>query len=228
MSAYNINTLLYLLKSISMLKILLDHTTLPQNDLRIRAESIFKKMNNQSDYATFQDLTTVLGGMIPPYIAALFDMEEGGKSVTKNKNKLKDELTLFLTKLAKKIETTANDLSIEAGQTFILGTGFTIQKTNTKKSVDYLEVPTNFTVVNDPQKKGNLLLKWNRATGALMYLVEELDEAGNWQNAGFSNLTSLVVTGYEPDSKKTFRLKAIGSNGRMSDYTDPLSIRVRL
>ena len=211
-----------------MLKILLDHTSLPQNDLRIRAEAIFKKMNNNSDYAFFQGLTAVLGGMIPPYIAALFDMEDGGKTATKNKNKLKDELTLFLTKLAKKIETTANDLSVEAGTTFILGTGFTLQQSNAKKSLDYLEMPTNFTVVNDSQRKGTLLLKWTRTIGALMYLVEEMDEAGNGQNAGFSNLTSLVLTGYEPDSKKTFRLKAIGSNGMMSDYTDPLSIRVRL
>jgi hypothetical protein len=211
-----------------MLKILLDHTSLPQNDLRIRAEAIFKKMNNNPDYAFFQDLTTVLGGMIPPYIAALFDMEDGGKTATKNKNKLKDELTLFLTKLAKKIETIANDMPIEAGQAFILATGFTFQQSNAKKSLDYLDMPTNFTVVNDPQRKGTLLLKWSRTTGALMYLVEVLDEAGNWQNAGFSNLASLVLTGYEPDSKKTFRLKAIGSNGMVSDYTEPLSIRVRL
>ena len=211
-----------------MLKILLDHNTLSQNDLRIRAEYIFKKMNGNSDYALFQLLVTILGGMIVPYIAALFDMEEGGKTATKIKNKLKDELTLFLTKLAKKIELTANDMPIEEGEAFILGTGFTLQKSNAKRSLDFLEMPANFTVVNDPQKKGNLLLKWSRTTGALMYLVEELDEAGNWQNAGFSNLTSLVLTGYEPDSKRTFQLKAIGSNGMMSDYTDPLSIRVRL
>jgi hypothetical protein len=211
-----------------MLKVLLDHTRLAQNDLRIRAELYFSKMNKNPKYEIFQPLVSLLGVLIVDYTAALLAADDGGATVIKNKNKLKDDLNLFLSKLGKKIESEANDLPTDAGEQFVLDSGYSLGQNNTRKTLSYLDVPTNFTVINDPQRKGALLLKWNRTTGATMYAVDVLDKDGNWQNVALHSLVNLTLTGYEPDEKVTFRLKAVGANSLTSDYTEPMSIRVRL
>lgn len=208
-----------------MVKIILDHNSLSQADLKLRLEYIFKKMNNNALYSVLQQVVMALGALCTPYSDALFVATEGGD--VELKNKLKAEACLFLTKLAKKIEVIANDFDDkEQGIAFAKGTGFTVQENNAKKNLTFLEVPTNFYVADDRKRKGACVLTWDRVVGALTYLIYELDKDGNWQSRGVSKKTTLTIEGTEYEVKKTFRICAAGAGTLVSDYTEPMSVLV--
>lgn len=208
-----------------MIRIILDHNKLTQDEFKAQLEYIFKKMDGNATYSMLQAVVTVLGGMIKPYSDALFVAKEGG-DVTE-KNKLRASGDLFLTKLARKIEVIANDMEDgEQAIAFVKGTGFTMRQSNAKKNVTFLEVPNNFYAADDKKRKGACLLTWDAVVGALTYLIYELDKDGNWQSRGVSKKTSLLIEGTAYEVKKTFRICAAGAGTLVSDYTEPMSVWV--
>lgn len=208
-----------------MVKILLDHTSLSQADLKLRLEYITKKMLNNVTYSALQPAVIPLDALAAPYAEALFVATEGGD--IEPKNKLKAEICLLMTKLAKKVEVVANDIAdADEALAFAKGTGLTVRENTAKKVATFLEVPKDFYVADDKKRKGACLLTWEPVVGALTYLIYELDKDGNWQSRGVSKKTSLLMEGTEYEVKKTFRICAAGAGTLVSDYTEPMSVWV--
>ena len=206
-----------------MVKILLKHLTLSQTNLTHHTELIHQKMNNNPTYVELQPLVTALKPLIDAYSAALLNAADGGKDRTKAKNKAKDELNQFMTKLARTTELKVNDLPEGEGEEFAKNAGFQIQEASTKKKITVINVPSNFNVVNDP-KKGVIILTWERVEGAITYAFEELEDDGNWKNGRYCNQTSMTLSGFTLGAKKLFRIKAIGPDTKTSEWSEPVEI----
>lgn len=210
-----------------MIRILLDFNRLNKVDLRNFAELVFSKMNNNPKYAAFQALIVLLGTLTTDYKDALF-AEDGSGEKRDAKNALNAQVKEFLTKFAKKVEVAANDLPENEREAFARGTGFNIQETATttkKTAVEFLEVPTNFKVVDDGRPFA-ALLTYDRMAGAKTYMAQELDKDGSWNDCGATAQLSLVVEGTESDVKRTFRIRCMNADGVMSAYSKPVSVWV--
>jgi hypothetical protein len=213
-------------KSWAMIKLILDHNKLSQIELKNRLEYIFKKMNGNAAYTMFQALLAILGVLYTDYDKALFE-EDGSQEKRDTKNKLKAEALIFLSKFARKIEVVANDLPTkEEALAFAKGTGFTVQETTTRKSVDFLAVPEDFELENDKLRKGGYYSGWKRTKGAISYTLEELDDKGVILNAIHTTSNKLVLS-CEPSVLKNYRLRANGTDTLVSDYTETLTVFVR-
>ncbi|MBL7815044.1 MAG: hypothetical protein JNL70_08540 [Saprospiraceae bacterium] len=209
-----------------MLKILLDHTKLKQDEVKPRVDFLVKKMKGVALYNAFDTQITALEALASDYDNALFVAKDGGSP--QEKNKLKAEIIEFLSKLARKIEVAANDFEDEAeGLAYAKGSGFTVQESVEKKAYSFLEVPGNFTVIDFKPKKGACKLTWDRVLGAITYLPEELDKDGTWKSLGVCKKRQLVLEGTESEVKRTFRIRAGGAGTLVSDYSEAVSVWVR-
>ena len=209
-----------------MVKILLDFNRLSDGSFNIRLASIFKKMNNNALYAMFQTLVTALGLIASDYDTALTNAEDRGTTAIKIKNKLKAEAQLFLTKFAGKIESVANDMPEDEGIAFAKGTGFTVQEATAKVVLTFLAVPTNFSVIDDKQRKGWCIGSWDKSEGAVSYVLEEVDDKGVIKNTYTSTKTTLNIPGTESKVVRNFIVRATGSGSLRSDSTDVVSVFV--
>ena len=204
-----------------MVKILLKHLTLSQTNLILHTELVHQKMNNNPIYVDLQPLVTALKPLIDAYSAALLNAADGGKDRTKAKNKAKDELNQFMTKLVRTTEIKVNDLPAGEGEDFAKDAGFQIHEASTKKKVTVIEVPSNFNVVND-SKKGVIIFTWERVEGAITYAFEELEDSGSWKNGRYCNQTSMTLSGFTLGARKFFRIKAIGPETKTSEWSEPV------
>ncbi len=209
-----------------MIKIRLDHNQLNEVDLNTRLASIFKKMNNNAVYAMFQSVVTALGVIAVDFDAALTDAEGRASKAIELKNKLKVEARLFLTKFAGKIEPVANDMTEEAGNAFVKGTGFTLKEaTMVKPALTFLAMPTNFNVVDDKQRKGWCIGTWDKSEGATSYVIEEVDDKGVIKNTFTASKTSLNISGTESKVVRNFTIRATKGEIR-SDSTEVVGVYV--
>ena len=192
-----------------MNKILLDHSRFNDTELNIRLASIYKKMNNNAIYAMFQSVVTALGVIAVDYDTALTDAEGRASKAIELKNKLKNEARLFLTKFAGKIEAVANDMTEEDGKAFIKNTGFTLREAVAPKAaLTFLDVPTNFNVVDDKQRKGWCIGTWDKSESATAYVLEEIDDKGVIKNTFTASKTSLNIPGTESKMVRNFTIRA--------------------
>lgn len=208
-----------------MVKIILDHIQLTQDEFKPRLDYLSKKMKGNPLYLAFQDQVAAMDAHGLAYGDALFTAKDGGPVLLKNE--LRAEINVFLKKFARKVEAAADDLPTEAeAMAFAKGTGFTVLEQAEKKVLTFLEVPNNFTVVDYKPSAGACLLSWSRVTGAKTYLIEELDSNSVWQNRGISNKTSILMFGTESEVKRTFRISALGSGTLVSACTNGVSVWV--
>ena len=209
-----------------MLKILLTHKGLTQEELKARAELHVYKMDDNPVYSEFQPLITAFKPLVATYSVALINAKLGGADRIEAKNKAKDAVSNFIMKIIKTLELKADDLSPEAGEALVKGAGFEIpQVRGSNKAVTYLETPI-LTIENVKGRRGVINMNWERIEGAITYGLEELDSEGHWQNGKYCSQISLQLTDLEVGTKKTYRLKGIGAGTLVSGYSEPVTIWV--
>jgi hypothetical protein len=209
-----------------MIKILLDHNKLSDVELNLRLASIVKKMNNNATYAAFQPLVTALSVIADDFDKALTDAEGRATKAIELKNKLKVDARLFLTKFAGKIEPVANDMSEEDGKTFVKNTGFTLREAAIPKpALAFLEVPANFNVTDDKQRKGWCIGTWDKSVDAISYVLEEVDDKGVIKNTFTASKTSLNIPGSESKVVRNFTIRATKGEIR-SDSSEVVGVYV--
>ena len=209
-----------------MIKLVLAHKNLTQEELKARAELYIFRMDDNPVYSEFQSLITTLKPLVATYGTALINAKLGGADRTEAKNKSKEAVDNFLTKLTKTMEIKANDLAPEEGEVFVKGAGFDMaQARGSNKAITYLETPV-LAIENVKGRRGVIDLNWGRIAGAITYGLEELDSEGHWQNGKYCSQISLQLTDLEVGTKKTYRLKGIGAGTLVSAYSEPVTIWV--
>jgi hypothetical protein len=209
-----------------MVKIIMSHRQVSQNELKIRAELHFEKMDQNADYSEFQPFVSALKPLIDTYSTALINARLGGADRTSAKNKAKVELDTLLTKILKLLEIRANDFKDEeAGIAFAKNAGCQVQETKStsKNRLNYLEKPI-LTIEKEVGRSGVINLNWNKIAGALTYAFEEQDKDGAWQNGKYSTQATLQIIGLEVGTSKTYRMRAIGTDNLVSEYSEPVTV----
>jgi hypothetical protein len=105
-------------------------------------------------------------------------------------------------------------------------TGFTVQQAVAKVAVTFLTVPTNFTVIDDNQRKGWCIGSWDKSVGATSYVIEESDDKGVLVYTYTSTKTTLNIPGTASKVVRNFIVRATGSGTLRSDNTDIVSVFV--
>jgi hypothetical protein len=89
-----------------------------------------------------------------------------------------------------------------------------------------LTVPTNFTVIDDNQRKGWCIGSWDKSVGATSYVIEESDDKGVLVYTYTSTKTTLNIPGTASKVVRNFIVRATGSGTLRSDNTDIVSVFV--
>ncbi len=209
-----------------MPRILLSHKGISQDDLKARAELHVFKMDGNPNYVAFQPLITTFKPLVDTYATALINAKLGGSDRIKAKNKAKEALENFITKMAKTLELAANDLPEDEAEEFVKGAGFDMPEArSSSKPQTFLETPV-LTIEKVKGRSGALIMDWNRIAGAITYAFEELDSDGNWQNGKYCNQPTLLLTDLAVGSKKTYRMKAVGMGTLVSAPSEPVTVWV--
>jgi hypothetical protein len=218
-----------------MIKVLIaSHMQDTDDELKVRIDYRLEKLLGNPLYPMFQPDATKLNTLLVTFKTASNTVKDngGGTVAVGLKNKAKDELNQFVKLLNMGIEVEANKRATdEEAQAFAEGTGANVSaaKKAARRAVamTYLETPTGFKALNDELKQGAYILMWNAVKGAIMYVIEELNEDGTVKNVTHCDKLMLSVAGVETEIKRTFRLKAIGTDTITSDYTENVSVWVR-
>ena len=211
-----------------MVKVLLSHLRLSQDDLKGRPEVHTFKMKGNEAYKEFQPMIAELETLSSTYGVALMQSELGGSDRTEVKNKAKEALNAYLTKMSKTVELKANELpNDEAAKKFVTNAGFEIFEKSTKKKAkityDYLATPL-LKVVNN-SRHGVLDCSWSEVPGAEMYLIFEVDKDGRMTKCGHAKETKVQLTGVE-QVRKTYCLVALGDDMVESDCSASVTVNV--
>lgn len=208
------------------------HVNDTDDQMQVRMDFRLEKLiDGKLTYSMFKDQTDEMGNL-----TAIFKSDSnkykdlGGKLLRDAKNMSRDNLNQFVKLFNTEIEVAANKLGDdESARAFAKGTGADVHETKstTKKVLDFLAVPADFIVENDTKRTGACLAKWKASKGTRNYLLEEVDDAGTVKNTYYITGLFLLIEGTASNVKKTYRLRAIGANGVVSEYTEDFSVWVR-
>ena len=138
-----------------MVKILMSHKQIGQNELKDLAALYVHNMDGIADYAEFQTLITALKSLNETFDLALKNGTMGGKDRTNAKKKAKEDVETAVTKIVKLIEIKANDMPEAAGVAYVTGAGFEVPepKSKNKKVITYLDKPV-LTITQENGRSG--------------------------------------------------------------------------
>jgi hypothetical protein len=207
------------------------HTKDTDDELKVRIEYRYQKVFNNPTYPMFQPQAIQMGVFLGDFKTTSNAVKDngGGKLLIDIRNKSRNNLSQCIKLFNAEVQVVANRLPHEEAEAFALGTGADLKKAKATaaKRVTFLDVPQNFTVVDDKDRRGWCMLNWEAVENALTYLIEELDKAGNWQTRGVCSKTTLFLGGTDYEVKKTFRIRAAGLDTLVGDYTEAVSVWVR-
>jgi hypothetical protein len=208
-----------------MVKILANHLRDSDDELKSRVEYRLSKMDKNPVYSMFDMQIIKMGELLTQFKAATIVAKDSGSATAKNK--AKDELTLFLSLFNREIEVEADRRPPEEAEAFALGTAADIVKPRrAAEKLAFLAIPNDFDAVDVKKRPGVYELSWKRVVGARVYVLEELDEAGNLKETTFHTKIGVTVMGSASKVLKFFRLKATGADGLVSGYTDTIGVWV--
>jgi hypothetical protein len=202
------------------------------DELVVRIDDKYGKMNNNPVYAQFQPQVTQMGDLFKTYKSARTNaLTIGSSETTKLKNKTKDELVQFVKLLNTEIEVAANKLgSDELAEAFATGAGTELTKArgkSNKKAADYLDMPADFYVENDRQRKGAATATFKTVDNAVNYAIIEIGEDGKIKNTYYCTKSPYSIQCGESEVKKTYQMYAIGTNNVTSELTEAFTVWVR-
>jgi hypothetical protein len=196
-----------------------------QEELKTFADTVYNNMTGKELYDPFKALVKELRPIAETFQLALIEALKGGTDRTKAKNDAKDALMLQLTKIGKLMDALWIDSKFDNSKEVA---GFELAKPpirSTPTPVTYVEAPSNLVFVND-NRKGVVNLTWNKVDNALVYAFEMQQADGSWKNGMYADKTSMQLSDLAVGEKATIRVKTIGPNSLVSDYSEPVSVWV--
>lgn len=204
-----------------MLKIIsLDFKRYSQAELALFANNIVNCMTKDEQFITLKPFVDTLKGNYDAFTTAVSDAVNGGTLLIREKNRKMDDLKAELVTVAIQIEALANE-----NEDIIEAAGYQVRET--PKPITELVPPAGLTVLNVSDKSGAVKLSWKPTPGAVTYGIERL-YAGEtvWQNGDYSTASSTVITDLKPGSQITLHVRAIGTKGKKSGWSQEVTVWV--
>ena len=204
-----------------MLKIIsLDFKRYGQADLAQFANNIINSMTKDAQFITLKPFVDNLSTDYEAFTTAVSNAINGGTLLIREKNRKMDDLKAELVTVAIQVEALANE-----NEDIIEAAGYQVRET--PKPITVLTVPTDVSVLNISKVSGAVKLSWKPTVGAVNYGIERL-YAGetNWQNGDYSTSSTTIITDLKPGSQITFHLRALGTKGKKSGWSQEVTVWV--
>ncbi len=195
-----------------------------QGDLPPFVRSVLLKMENNPKYANLSEILTTLKSNLEAYENALAAAEDGGRIKKAEKDLAKETLINTLDELSDGIEFFGKkDLN------YFIETGMPLQSKHTNHSGTKLLIPINFTAQSDGQP-GGIEVKYeihpSQKNLCKMVGFEWSLDLEIWHNGDYSTKRKFSVTDKPSNQKVYVKIRAIASDGRKSQWTDPIQTSV--
>lgn len=193
---------------------------LPQAELAQFANNVINSMTKDAQFITLKPFVDALSADNDAFTTAVSNAIYGGTLLVREKNRKMDDLTAELVTVAIQVEALAN-----GNEDIIEAAGFQVRET--PKPITELVPPAGVTVLNVSDVSGAVKLTWKPTPGAVTYGIERL-YAGEtvWQNGDYSTGSSTVIKDLKPGSQITFHLRAIGTKGKKSGWSQEVTVWV--
>jgi len=195
-----------------------------QGDIPQFVRSILLKMENNPTYTNLDEVLAALKTALDTYVTALAAAEDGGRQKVADKDLAKIAVINLLDELADGIEFFGKkDLP------YYIGTGMPLQFKQTSHSGSQLLIPIDFTAKSNGQPGGievNYKIEPSQKSLCKMVGFEWSLDQENWLNGDYSTKHKFDVSN-KPSNQKVFvKIRAIGGDGRKSEWTEPVQTSV--
>ena len=187
------------------------------------ASKVYQSMSSNVLFASCKPQVDELKTVLDALQIAAANAKNGGRDRIAEKNKCLDAVIAQLTILANMVTVIA-----DGREEIIWASGFETQEAAAAAAkVTYLPAPENFKVLNVDQS-GVVKMSWSPVKDARMYGIKHMVGDDNvWQNGDYSSTPKeTVLSGYEPGTKVTFQVQAIGDTGVKSDFSSAVFVWV--
>ena len=193
---------------------------LPQADLAQFANNVINCMTKDAQFITLKSFVDTLKEDYDAFTTAVSNAVNGGTLLIREKNRKMDDLKAELETVAIQVEALAKE-----NEDMVEAAGYQVRET--PKPITELVPPSGLTVLNVSNKSGEVKLSWKPTPGAVNYGIERL-YAGetNWQNGDYDTASSTVIKDLKPGSQVTFHVRAIGTKGKKSGWSQEVTVWV--
>lgn len=193
---------------------------MPQDKANSLANVIYQRMKDDLQFAHLLPFVTELKALNTAYEVASGNAADGGKKLTIIKNECFQALLDQLDEVADQVEMMAK------GNTKIaLDAGFELVAE--PKSINSIATPTGLEAENDPDRTGEIIVKWKGDKNVVNFGLEYQKENETvWQNGTFSTSSTAVLKGLEAGVYYNVRIYANGRKGLKSNPTDYVTVLV--
>ena len=184
------------------------------------ANNVINSMTKDAQFITLKPFVDDLNADYQAFTTAVTNAIYGGTLLIREKNRKMADLNAELETVANQVEALAN-----GNEDVIEAAGYQVRIPN--KPITELTAPIDVTVLNVSDKSGAVKLSWKPTPGAVTYGIERL-YAGEtaWQNGDYSTSSTTIITDLKPGSQITFHLRAIGTKGKKSGWSQEVTVWV--
>ena len=191
-----------------------------QAELAQFANNVIHCMTKDAQFISLKPFVDALSADYDAFTTAVSNAIYGGTLLIREKNRKMDDLNAELVIVAIQVEALANE-----NEDIIEAAGYQVRET--PKPITVLTAPTGVTVLNVSDKSGAVKLSWKPTPGAVTYGIERLCAGETvWQNGDYSTSSSAIITDLKPGSQMTFHLRAIGTKGKKSGWSQEVTVWV--
>ncbi len=185
--------------------------------------NVYQRMNGNTQFANEQLLVDALKAAKELYEAAKGNASTGDFIKIGIKNDCFKTFIVQLDLVADAVDAKANG-NIKIAQ----DAGFDIVST-TRRSIDFLEMPTGLKAEDVKGRKGFIKVGWDNdpdvVSTAVMWQVQGEADAP-WQNGTYSTASSTLVSDLPSGKYVAIKVYATGRKGLKSDVTEPVVVLV--
>lgn len=197
---------------------------LKQGDVPPFVKSILLKMKDNDAYPNLEDIIAQLEAALEIYEAALAASKSGDKQKIADKDIAKATLLSLLDELSDGVEFFG-----KKEMTYFLGTGLPLQTKPTSHAGVTMKVPLDFVVKSNGQPGGvQVTYRIDKSQKNLCKMVgyEWSLDLENWHNGDYGTKLKFDVVNMPSNQKIYVKIRAIGTDGRTSPWTEPGSTSV--
>ena len=184
------------------------------------ANNVINSMAKDAQFITLKPFVDDLNADFEAFTTAVTNAIYGGTLLVREKKRRMADLNDELETVANQVEALAN-----GNEDVIEAAGYQVRVPN--KPITELAPPSDVTVLNVPDKSGAVKLSWKPTPGAVNYGIERMTVGEtDWQNGDYNTASTIIITGLKPGSQMTFHLRALGTKGKKSGWSQEVTVWV--
>ena len=177
-------------------------------------------MTKDAQFITLKPFVDDLNADYGAFTTAVTNAIYGGSLLIREKHRKMADLNAELETVANQVEALAN-----GNEDVIEAAGYQVRVPN--KPITELAPPSGVSVLNVSDKTGAVKLSWKPTPGAVNYGIERLTVGEtDWQNGDYSTASTIIITDLKPGSQITFHLRALGTKGKKSGWSQEVTVWV--